>query len=294
MELGNKLGVHALVFTEAWNEATARRAIDSASRIGFDLIEALIFDPDAIDPAMTRRLAADGGIEVAIGMALGPTTDISSPDTETSLRGEQMVERCLDIAAAAGASAVSGITYAAFNRYNSGPTPEHRARVLDALGRLAIKAGARGMRIGLEPVNRYESYLVNTLDAAGSIIREIGSNSLFVHLDTFHMNVEENDIAGAIARNADLLGYAHVAENHRGTLGSGTFDFRTLFRSLVRAGYGGGITVESFSTAALGPGISGGVGLWRKSWTESDAAARAALAIMRAELAAAEAANIVW
>jgi D-psicose/D-tagatose/L-ribulose 3-epimerase len=292
--MANKLGVHALLFTDSWDEENARRAVDRAARIGFDLIEVLIFDPQAVDAVMTRRLAADAGIGVAMGMALGPDSDISSDDPEIARRGAATVERCLAIAEEAGARAVSGITYAAFNRYAAPPDVARRARVVDALGRLAETASRRGMRIGLEPVNRYESFLVNTLDQAGSIIREVGSPALFVHLDTFHMNIEENDIAGAIARNADILGYAHVAENHRGVLGAGTFDFRTLFRAMVRGGYTGGITVESFSSAVLGPGIVGAVGLWREAWRDVDAAAAKALAFLRAELEAARAAEARW
>jgi len=290
----NKLGVHALLFTDSWTDASAKMAIDKAVRIGFDVIEVLIFDPATVDGKMTRRIAADAGIGVVLGMALGPETDISSLDQAISRRGEDMIECCLAIAEDAGATAVSGITYAAFNRYNAPPTKAHRAQVVEALGRLAGKASACGMRIGLEPVNRYESYLVNTLDAAGSIVREIGSKSLFVHMDTFHMNIEESDIAGAIARNAGLLGYAHVAENHRGVLGAGTFDFKAYFRALALAGYTGGITVESFSSAALGPAIVGAVGLWRQPWTNMDEAARNALAFIRAQIAAAKAGNVVW
>jgi D-psicose/D-tagatose/L-ribulose 3-epimerase len=104
------------------------------------------------------------------------------------------------------------------------------------------------------------------------------------------MNIEEKDIAGAISRNGDLLGYAHVADNHRGALGAGTFDFKTYFRALVRAGYQGGITVESFSSKVLGPGIVGAVALWRPSWSDPERAAHEALDFMRAELASAAAA----
>jgi D-psicose/D-tagatose/L-ribulose 3-epimerase len=290
----NKLGVHALLFTDQWSDATAKTAIDKATRIGFDVIEALIFDPDAIDGKMTRRIAKDAGIGVSLGMALGQESDISSSDPAIARRGVETVERCLAIAEEAGSSAVSGITYAAFNRYNAPPTPTQRTQVVDALGRLADKAASRGLRLGLEPVNRYESFLVNTLDDASSIIREIGSKSLFVHVDTFHMNIEESDIAGAIARNIDLIGYAHVAESHRGVLGSGTFDFKTFFRTLARSGFTGGYTVESFSSAVLGPAIVGAVGLWRQAWTDADKVARDALGFLRAEIAAAEAGRFVW
>ena len=290
----NKLGCHALVFGESWDEASARRTIDSVARIGFDVVETLIFDVDAVDGKMTRRLAADAGVEVALGIALAPDSDISSPDRDTANRGEKTLERALAIAEDAGAGAISGITYAAFNRYSAPPAQPQRSQVVDALGRLAQVAASRGLRIGLEPVNRYESFMVNTLDEAGAIIRDVGAKELFIHMDTFHMNIEENDIAGAIARNADLLGYAHVAENHRGAVGAGTFDFKTYFRGLARAGYNGGVTVESFSSTVLGPSIVGAIALWRPSWRHSEAAAQDALDFLRAELASASASNLPW
>jgi D-psicose/D-tagatose/L-ribulose 3-epimerase len=134
--MANKLGVHSLVFTEDWSEGSAKRAIDSAARLGFEVIEVLIFDPAAIDAAMTKRLAKAAGIEIALGMALGPDTDISSPDNEIASRGEAMVIRCLETAEEIGANALSGIVYAAFNRYSAPPTRAQRDQVRAALARL--------------------------------------------------------------------------------------------------------------------------------------------------------------
>ncbi|RBP18128.1 D-psicose/D-tagatose/L-ribulose 3-epimerase [Roseiarcus fermentans] len=290
----NTLGVHSLLFTDAWTAASAKAAIDCAARVGFDAIEVLIFDPATIDVAMTRRLARDAGIAIALGMALGVDSDISSLDPAVARRGEATVRRCLDIAEEIGAPCVSGIAYAAFNRYSAPPSEAQKNQVRSALARLDGYAGGKGLKLGLEAVNRYESYLVNTLDEAGALIRSIGARNLFVHMDTFHMNIEETDIAGAIARNADLLGYAHVADNTRGTLGAGGFDFKAFFGALARAGYTGGVTVESFSNARLGPGLAGAIALWRCQWSDAEATAREALAFMRAELAAAAHAARPW
>lgn len=290
----NKIGIHNLVFTDVWDEPRARQAIDTAARIGFDVIEVLLFDPANIDAKLTRKLAADAGIGIAIGMALGPDTDISSTDQATARRGEATVERCLEVAVEAGASAASGICYAAFNRYTAPPSAAQRDQVCQALGRLDVKAGSLGVRLGLEAVNRYESYMVNTIDQAGDMIRAVGGKNLFIHIDTFHANIEESDIAGAVARNAGLIGYVHVAENTRGSVGCGSFDFRTLFRALARGGYAGGYTIESFSPSVLGPGIVGAIGLWRQPWDNAEAAARAALALIEAETRAATSASKAW
>lgn len=282
-----KLGIHSLVFTDDWNETNARAACRSAAEIGYDIIEVLIFDPDTLDIPMTGKVVSDAGLALRLGMALVPEADISSTDPDIASHGEATVTRCLEIASELGAPAVSGITYAAFNNYANPQTDTQRDQVLASYARLDKRAGELGVQLGIEPVNRYESYLVNTLDQAGDIIRETDAKNLFVHMDTFHMNIEEADIAGAIARNADLLGYVHLADNHRGRLGAGTYDFVTLFRALARAGYTGDFTVESFSQSVLGPDLVGALGLWRNAWSNAENTAVEALNFMRISVAAA-------
>lgn len=292
--MSGKLGVHSLVFTDDWSAAQAPAACRMAAEIGFDLIEVLIFDPSTLDIGMTARAVREAAIELRLGMALGPGTDISSDDPETAKRGEAMVGRCLEIAAELQVPSISGIVYAAFHSYAAPQTKAQWARVAESLARLDHRAGELGLKLGLEPVNRYESYMVNTLDQAAAMIRDAGGSNLFIHMDTFHMNIEEADITAAIHRNAALLGYAHVADSNRGLLGSGHFDITGYFRALESAGYEGDYTVESFSSKVLGPGLVGGVRLWREAWQDSVQAARIALDVMRTARTTAKAGNTVW
>lgn len=287
-------GVHALVFTDEWTEATAKAACRAAADIGYELVEVLMFDPWTLDLPATRAGLAGTGLGLRLGMALGPETDISSDVAAIATKGEAAVGRALEIASELGAPAVSGITYAAFHSYGAPQTAAQRARVVESLSRLDRRAGELGVRLGLEPVNRYESYMVNTLDQASAMIREAGGQNMFVHMDTFHMNIEEGDIPAAIQRNAAHLGYAHVADSNRGTLGGGHFDLTSYFRALAVAGYEGDFTVESFSSHVLSPGLVGGVRLWREAWKDPSDAARAALLAMKAAKAAAEAGVKVW
>lgn len=291
---GGKLGIHSLVFTDDWSEKKAQASCRTAAEIGFDLIEVLMFDPPALDIAMTKRAVREAGLELRLGMALGSDTDISSDDRETARRGEASVALALEIASELEAPAVSGITYAAFHSYTAPPTAAQRERVVASLSRLDKRAGELGVRLGLEPVNRYESFMVNTLDQAAALIRDAGASNLFIHMDTFHMNIEEADIAAAIHRNAGLLGYAHVADSNRGLLGGGHFDIQGYCRALESAGYEGDLTVEAFSSRVLAPGLVGGVRLWREAWEDSVAAARGAYDLMRVAQAAARAGRKIW
>lgn len=289
-----KFGVHALVFGDAWTEVTAKTTCQTAAEIGYDLVEVLMFDPYTLDLAATRKGLAGTGLGLRLGMALGPDTDISSNDPTIAAKGVAAVSRALEIAAELGAPAVSGITYAAFNSYAVPQTAAQRERVVASLAQLDKRAGELGVKLGLEAVNRYESYMVNTLDQASAMIRDSGGRNMFVHMDTFHMNIEEADIAAAIHRNANLLGYAHVADSNRGILGGGHFDLKGFFSALASVGYEGDFTVESFSSKVLSPGLVGGVRLWREAWSDATEAAKAALEAMRAAKSAAEAANRAW
>jgi D-psicose/D-tagatose/L-ribulose 3-epimerase len=286
----NKIGVHSLVFAPDWTRESAELAINSAAEIGFDHIEVVIFDPSTTDARMTVSLAKKAGIEITAGMALNPAADLSSENPEIAKKGEAVVADCISVTRDLGASMLGGVTYSALTRYWAPPTPGSRERVVDAYGRLAERARSAGIRLGIEPVNRYESNFINTLGQAAEVVRTVDPETLFVQMDTYHMNIEENDIAGAIEATGDVLAYAHVGESNRRALGSGTFDFSSYFKALARVGYTGGFTWESFSASLVGPDVTGLLAIWREPWADPREAAADALAFMRAHTASAAAA----
>lgn len=288
--MSGKFGVHSLVFSDQWTDETAPAICRQATEIGFELIEVLMFDPATLNREATRRAIRDTGLGLRLGMALGADVDISSEDAETARRGAEIVALALEIAADLGAPGVSGITYAAFHSYSAPHTEQQVEQVAAALSRLDRRAGELGVGLGIEPVNRYESYMVNTLDQASALIERAGGQNMFVHMDTFHMNIEEPDIPAAIRRNAARLGYAHVADSHRGALGTGNFDLQGYFRALAAVGYEGDLTFEGFSSHVLGADLVGGVRLWREAWQDSIGTARMALDVLRSEWARAVAA----
>jgi D-psicose/D-tagatose/L-ribulose 3-epimerase len=159
-----------------------------------------------------------------------------------------------------------------------------------ALRRLAEAAAAAGIGLHLEVVNRYESNVLNTGAQALAMIERIGVPSLKVHLDTYHMNIEEGTMGPAIEACGAKLGYFHIGESHRGYLGTGTVDFAAAFRSLARIGYRGPIAFESFSSAVVDPKLSSMLGVWRNLWTDGSDLARHALQFIEAQrIAAAQA-----
>jgi D-psicose/D-tagatose/L-ribulose 3-epimerase len=130
------------------------------------------------------------------------------------------------------------------------------------------EVSAAGERLGIEVVNRYESNLVNTSRQGVEYVEQVGDDQVYVHLDTYHMNIEEPDMFTPVLTAGPKLGYVHIGESHRGYLGSGTVDFDSFFRALAHIGYDGPIVFESFSSAVVHKDLSTMLGIWRNLWSD--------------------------
>ena len=276
----NPLGVHALVFVSGWSQEEAARAIERAAGSGYQYLEIPLIDPRAINVHETRKALERANIQPVTSLGLGPDTDISSGDPDVVRRGETLLTDALAVARDLGASMLSGVLYSALGKYQTAPTEVGRWNCIRALQRLADEAKASGMQIGLEPVNRYESNLINTGDDALEMIRTIGADNMVVHLDSYHMNIEEGPPGPLIERLGDRLGYVHVNESHRGYLGTGSIDFAELFQALADHGYDGAITFEAFSAGIGDPKLNADLAVWRPLWDDPDDLARHAREFM--------------
>jgi D-psicose/D-tagatose/L-ribulose 3-epimerase len=202
----NRLGLHSLVYTADWDEAAARDVFTRAAGLGYDLVEVLMFDPATTDTAMTARLSREYGVGVIAAVCGTLNADISSADPEIARRGEEFVERAITAAAEMGSPALGGPSFSAVHRYTQAPAPIARTRAVEIYGRIAERATAAGIRVGLEALNRYESNFINTVGQAADLVRAVGSDALFVHGDLFHMNIEEASLGAAFESVADVLG----------------------------------------------------------------------------------------
>ncbi len=280
----NKIGVHALVWVGGWSEAESEKAIASTAELGYDLIEIPLLDPANVDAAVTARQLETQGVGPATSLGLGADNDISSADPEVVARGEATLNDAVRVARDIGATYLGGVLYSMLGKYPGPPTEVGRGNSVEVLARIAETAKAAGITLGLEPVNRYESNIINTGAQALAFIDETGADNIVVHLDTYHMNIEDGDLAAAIEGCGDRLGYFHVGESHRGYLGTGTIDFRTIFRSLAKIGYDKPITFESFSSAVVDPKLSNVLAVWRNLWDDGADLARHAKAFIENEM----------
>lgn len=283
----NSIGVHALVWTQAWTESACARAVTLTKETGFDFIEIPLLDPTAIDTAMTRRQleAQDLGATCSLGLSFD--TDITSDDPLVAARGERLLSAAVDATAELGATYLGGVVYSAMAKYTVPASDAGIARCAEILERVAQRASDASVTIGIEPVNRYESNVVNTAAQGLNLIERVGASNLVVHLDSYHMNIEEGDLARPITLCEDKLGYVHIGESHRGYLGSGTVDFASMFRALSQSGYVGPIAFESFSSAVISEAFCSALAVWRDLWDEETPLARHALRFIQDQLVAA-------
>jgi D-psicose/D-tagatose/L-ribulose 3-epimerase len=262
----NKFGVHALVWSGSWGAKECEYAISSAKEAGYDLIELPAFAPAEMDIATIQKSLAEHELGVSCSLGLGFDNDINSEDPDSVARGEQTLDDALAMARDLGSDYLGGVIFSALGPYPHPPTPRSRENSQAVIGRLAEKAATSGITVGLEFVNRYESNLLNTSAQTVEFIKEIGSDNLVVHLDSYHMNIEEDDFRQPVFDAGDLLGYVHIGENHRGYLGQGHIDFPQLFQALVDVGYGGTITFESFSSKVVDDNLTTTLRIWRNMW----------------------------
>ncbi|WP_298039586.1 sugar phosphate isomerase/epimerase [uncultured Microbacterium sp.] len=265
------IGAHGLVFTGTFDEEGLRRSIEGTRKAGFDLIEIPLMDAAGFDSALAGRMLRDNDLAVTASLGLTADTDLTSDDPAIVAAGVSMLERCIDHVAAMGGDVLCGVIYSAMGKYMAPTTPAGIAGSQAAISRLAAQASDRGIRLSLEVVNRYETNVFNTGRGALAFLDGV-EGDVSVHLDTYHMNIEESDFFRPVhdVARAGKLGYVHIGDSHRGYLGTGTVDFATFFRALHDVAYDGPVVFESFSSAVVSAELSNTLGIWRNLWQDSD------------------------
>ncbi|MGB3376906.1 MAG: sugar phosphate isomerase/epimerase family protein [Microbacterium sp.] len=265
-----KIGCHGLVWTGKFDAEGIRLAAEKTKTAGFDLIEYPLMDPFSFDTDTARSALAEHDLDVSASLGLSEATDVTSSDEAVVAAGEALLTRAVDVLADMGGTHFCGVIYSAMKKYMEPLTVQGMATSKRAISRVADHAADRGVSVSLEVVNRYETNVLNTARQAISYLADVDRPNLGIHLDTYHMNIEESDMFAPVLDAAPSLRYVHIGESHRGYLGTGTVDFDTFFKALGRICYDGPITFESFSSAVVAPDLSRMLGIWRNLWTDND------------------------
>ncbi len=283
-DVKNPLGVHALVWVGGTTPAEVATAIKQTAAAGYDLLELSLHDAVNLDTAAARAELEQAGLGIACSRGLAFDADVSSADPAVVDRGEKLLHDSLLITQELGGTHFTGALYSALGKYGAPLSAQGRANVVRVLQGLAASAAQRQMTLGLEICNRYETNVINTAADSLRLADDIGADNVTIHLDTYHMNIEEDDLVAPVRLVGDRLGYVHIGENHRGYLGSGHIDFAGFFAALVEVGYTGPITFESFSSAVVSPTLSSDLAIWRNLWDDGADLAAHARAFIQAAL----------
>lgn len=252
---------------------------------GYDGVEIPVFEGEAAD---YRRL---GGLLDAIGLqrtavsAMGdPSKNLISPHAAERSAGIAHMKWAVDCAAALGATTLSGPLHSVLGHFSGeGPTASELSRSTDAQRAIGDHAAGRSVTIGLEALNRFECYLLNTMDALSAHLDEIGHPNIRAMYDTFHANIEEADPVGAFTRNLRNIVHVHISENDRGVPGRGNIPWTETFAAIRGSGYDGWLTIESFGRALKD--LAAATKVWRDFAESPEAVYREGYRHIRSHLA---------
>ncbi|PKQ45594.1 sugar phosphate isomerase/epimerase family protein [Confluentibacter flavum] len=272
MALNIKYGVSTWLWASPFTTETIQELFPKIAQFGFDVVEIAVEDPTLIDVKKVKTALNDYGLETVICGAFGNSRDLTNESKQVQQNGLSYIESCLDICAELGVSFFAGPMYSAVGKARM-LSPDQRKAEWD----LAVKnlrtvsemAGARKLNIALEPLNRFESDLVNTTDDALRMVKDINHPAAKVMIDSFHMSIEERDVESAIKAAGDQLIHVQVSENYRGTPGSGQTPWDAYKKGLEAIGYKGVVSIESFTTKNVE--LAGAVCFWTpKADTQDD------------------------
>jgi D-psicose/D-tagatose/L-ribulose 3-epimerase len=241
--------VKASVSTWIFGPRPIPEVIATVHRLGYHGIE-LRGEPDLYDPAEVRAaLEALAMTTTSIcGMYPGPNPgelrDLAHPDAQERRRAVEYVTRCVELAHALDAPVVIVTPNPVAKLVPLASTEDEWSSAVEAVREAAIAAEQAGVTLAIEPINRYETYLINSVATARRFAEDVGSPAVGVMLDTFHANIEDPDLTSAVLSAGDRLAHVHMADSNRQALGRGHLDVRSFVRVLQATGYAGALAME--------------------------------------------------
>jgi D-psicose/D-tagatose/L-ribulose 3-epimerase len=275
-------GASTFIWTSPFSNETLS-LIDHAKTLGFDIIEICIEDPDTIDPPSIRSRLERVGLEATVCGAFGPSRDLSAEESEIRENGISYLERCVEIAETLGSRTVVGPMYSAVGKTRMLEPPERAKQwglAVESLQQAADFAAYHGVTLGIEPLNRFETDLVNTVEQGLRMVGDIDRPNVGLLLDTFHMNIEEKDIPAALRSAGRHIVEFHACSSDRGTPGEDHLPWPEIVDALRDVDYRGPVVIEAFTPKIKE--IARAVALWRPLAESEDALASNGLRHLKA------------
>ncbi len=275
-------GVSTWLWISPFSSEQAATLFPKIKEIGFSTVEIAVEDPSLINPEVIKDVLRENNLDVVICGAFGTSRDLSNDDEAIQKNGLQYIQDCLDIAQQSGASFFAGPMYSAVGKARMVSAEQRKTEWDRSVKNLRIAcamAAERGLQLAIEPLNRFESDMVNTAEDVVRLIQEIGHPAARIALDGFHMTIEEPDIEQAILTAGDKLLHLQVSENYRGTPGTGQTNWQALKNGMKKIRYKGVVSIESFTPE--NKELAGAVCIWKKLAESQDMFAKEGLAFLK-------------
>ncbi|MFV1949737.1 MAG: sugar phosphate isomerase/epimerase family protein [Anaerolineales bacterium] len=275
-------GANTFIWRSPFSTDTDLDLIPKIKEMGFDLIEVAVEDPALVDTDVLKDALEDNDLGIVMCGAFGPRRNISSLKDSERQAAKDYLTWMIDAAHKLGSDVVTGPMYSAVGKDRLEDPADREIEwqfAVDGLKEIAVYAEERGVKLAFEPLNRFETDLVNVVDQGLKLIEDVGAPNLGFHLDTFHMHLEEKDSPAAIRRAGDRIFHFHACENDRGVPGTGQVDWTGVFEALVEVGYDGSVVIESFTPQVKS--IARAVCIWREIAPDQDTIARDGLRFIK-------------
>jgi D-psicose/D-tagatose/L-ribulose 3-epimerase len=279
-----KLGMNLLLWTGEMHDGMLP-VLEKLKKIGYDGVELPIFNLDVDHWARWGKRLDDLGLGRTAVTVRGADDNPISPDAAARSRGVANTRRALDCCQAAGGELLVGPYHSALGLFSGkGPTEDEWKWGVESMRQVAEHAQSAGVMLGVEYLNRFETYLLTSAADTVRFVKDVGHPSCRMMYDTFHANIEEKSPAEAIRKSAKYMVHVHISENDRSTPGAGGVAWRENFDALLEVGYDGWMMVEAFGLAL--PELAAATKIWRRMYKSEEQLARDAFKFMRDEVAA--------
>ena len=280
-----KYGMNLLLWTGAMDD-NMLPVLESLKKMGYDGVEIPMF-ADSLDIAhwqnWGKRLDDLGLARTAVTIRTEPDNPISS-DAAVRNKGVELSKLTLDCCQAAGVETLVGPYHSAIGLFSgAGPTADEWKWGVESMQQVADHASRTHVKMAVEYLNRFEIYLLNCAKDAKRFVQEVNNPACGSMYDSFHANIEEKSVAGAIREIAPVCNHVHISENDRSTPGKGGINWKDTFAALKEVGYDGWLTIEAFGLSL--PEIAAATKVWRKMYDTEEQLAREGLAFMKSQMA---------
>ena len=278
-----RFGMNMLMWTADGTLEPIQPLYKKIRKIGYDTVEIPLFNLDTPKLADLGKRLDDVGLERTSVTVLSKETNLISPDPAVRRAGVDYLKKVLDNARALGATMVVGPLYAALGEFTGkGPTADEWAWAVEGLRAAAVHGKSVDVKLGIEFLNRFEIYLLNTAADAARMIKDVNHPCCRMMFDTFHSHIEEKDPAAAFRACSKYVIHVHISENDRSTPGQGNVRWKEMFAAIKKSKFKGPFVVEAFGLAL--PELAAATKIWRRMYKTEEKLCADALAFMKKNL----------